>query len=300
MRLKKLFTRMVLGCLSLSMMLFSGSAANAQVLYGATGSNGIDGQLVTINTLTGSATVIGALQNVAGSPYGLTALAFHPTTGVLYGATTPNSTTSPSSLVTIDPATGVVTTIGSFGLPTGSFGDLAFSSTGVLFGTRTIGGNLFTVNLATGTGTLIGASGIATGSSGHGMAMSSAGTLFTVPDAQFLYTFNTGTGVATQGVAVTGGPFNQNINAMDFNTAGTLFAVNTNNSLPASTHLVTLNTSTGVITDIGASIDDLDAISFQTIAVPEPATISLIGCCALAVGGYYWRKRTQEAKKAAC
>lgn len=273
MRSKKLFTPIMLGCMSLSMMIFSDSAAAAQVLYGATGSRGIDGQLVTINTLTGSATVVGPLQNAAGSKYGLTALAFHPTTGVLFGATTNQSATSPGSLVTINPATGVVTTIGSFGVGI-SFGDLAFSSTGVLFGTRNVGGDLFTVDLATGTGTLIGASGIATGSSGHGMAMSSTSTLFTVPDAKFLYTFNTGTGVATQGVAVTGGPFTQNINAMDFNAAGTLFAVNNNNN--SATHLVTLNTSTGAITDIGASIDNLDAISFQT--VPEPATISLIVC----------------------
>ncbi|MCW5963394.1 MAG: hypothetical protein KIT83_05100 [Bryobacterales bacterium] len=41
-------------------------------------------------------------------------MAFHPTTGVLYGSANNNSPTNPRSLVIIDPLTGEVTLVGSY------------------------------------------------------------------------------------------------------------------------------------------------------------------------------------------
>jgi hypothetical protein len=42
---------------------------------------------------------------------------------------------------------------------------------------------------------------------------------------------------------------------------------------PPPTHIVTINTATGAVTDIGASVNSLDAIAFKP--VPEPATLAL-------------------------
>lgn len=290
-------------CLALLVSVGIIGRLEAQVLYGATGSNGVDGQLVTINTTTGSATVVGSLVDGSSNPYGITGLSFHPTNGVLYGATTPQSTTAPASLVIINPSNGQVTPIGSFGLPGGTFGDIAFDkTTGILYGTRSNGGanagNLYTINLATGVSTLVGPANITTGSAGHGLASTSTGTIFTVPDAANLYTFNKVTGAATQIAIVSGGPFTQNINAMDFNSADVLFGVNTDNNNPAVAHLVTLDTTTGVISDIGASINNLDGISFQTVAVPEPATVVMLGLCIAGLGTYCWQRRAKLHQQA--
>jgi len=262
MSLRFAFRTALVATLTLGLMLCGIGSVNAQTLYGATGSNGIGGNLVTISTLTGSATVVGALVDGGGNPYGLTGLAFHPGNGTLYGVTNNGSPTSPGSLVSVNPATGQVTFIGGFVAFSGAFGDIAFDATGVLYGTRAVGSDLYTINLVTGAASLVGgASGVSTGSSGHGLSMNSSGTLFTVPDGNNLYTFNTGNGAATIGAALSGAPFlPARMNAMSFNAADTLFAVNTNAGAPALTHLVTINTGTGAVTDIGASIDDLDAL----------------------------------------
>ncbi|HQR08700.1 MAG TPA: hypothetical protein PLN21_17880 [Gemmatales bacterium] len=290
--------------LLLSLTLFTASLAQAQTqtLYGATSTGGTGGLLVTLDPLTGSAALVGPLRSAANSPYSLTGLVFDPVSGVLYGATTPNSSTAPSSLVTVDPATGQVTTIGNFGLPNGSFGDIAFDRvTGALYGTRTNGGDLYTINPVTGAATLVGPFGGEVGSSGHGLAMSYANVLFTVPDGNRLYTFNTTTGAATPGALLTGGVLqSRNINAMDFNAANTLFGVNNQPDSGSIPHLVNIDPVTGAITDIGATLSGLDAIAFTPVAVPEPVTLISLGAGVVGVGCciYKVRNRRRFKKKA--
>ena len=101
----------------------------------------------------------------------MTGLAFHPTTGVLYGSTGNANTALQGALVTINPATARVTVIGSFnaGPVNGSgspatMGDIAFDSAGNLYGVATIGGpNLYSINPATGQATVVGVNGASTG-----------------------------------------------------------------------------------------------------------------------------------------
>jgi hypothetical protein len=82
------------------------------------------------------------------------------------------------------------------------------------------------------------------------------------------------TGALTPGASLTfpatctGGP-TRRINALDFHpSAGALFAVM--NCHGVSQRLGTLNTSTGVITEIGESVFGLDAIAFQPATALEP------------------------------
>jgi hypothetical protein len=239
-------------------------AASAQTLYIATGSNGVNGQLFTVNPVTAAATLVGPILEGV-NPISITGLAFHPTTGVLY-AVSGGSPTDPRSLFTINTTTGAATRIGAAGVLQAS--DLSFNSAGVLFAWRQNLNVLATVNLATGVPTSLGASGIA-GTTGGGLAINAGGTAFlsATTATGTLDTVNTATGAGTTGPAITGAPFTNAMNSMAFNGA-TLFAVNSNNGGVASTRLVQINTATGAVTNIGALPNDTDAIAFGPAAAP--------------------------------
>ncbi len=254
-------------------------AASAQTLYVATGSNGVNGQLFTVNPATAAFTLVGPILE-AGNPVSITGLAFDPNTNILYAVSSGNSPTDPRSFFSIDPTTGAATLIGaSNGLQAS---DLAFNAAGVLFAWRQNLNVLATVNLATGAPTSLGASGIA-GTTGGGLAINAGGTAFlsATTATGTLDTVNTGTGVGTTGPAITGAPFPEAMNSMAFNGA-TLFAVNSDTGGVASTHLVTINTATGAVTDIGALPNDTDAIAFGPALAPVgPVTVPTLGEWAL-------------------
>jgi hypothetical protein len=52
-----------------------------------------------------------------------------------------------------------------------------------------------------------------------------------------------------------------------------LYGMNTGPGSPPPTHLVTIDGPTGTVTDIGASLNSLDAIAFR---VPEPGTMAIV------------------------
>src|SRR6266536_455289 len=90
--------------------------AQADILYGAT-SGGPNGEFVILNPANGAVlTDIGPLVDGKGLHYSVTGLDFQPGTGVLFGASARVSATNPQDLVTINPASGIVTDVGSFGL----------------------------------------------------------------------------------------------------------------------------------------------------------------------------------------
>jgi PEP-CTERM motif len=255
------------------------------VLFAASGSNtvnsvNIPGELVTLNTGTGVSTNVGALVDGSNNPYGLTGLAFDPSTGVLYGSTGNNSITNPGFLVTVNPLTGTVTSVGSFGLRFDTFADITFDPTsGTLYGYAAGGHSLYTINPSTGTSTQVGASGVI-GFGGEGLAADAFGTLFGTPNgcSGQLDTFSKVNGAATVGPNLSGCPLSTaTINALAFgNTSGTLFGINGGFFGPGSpANLVTIDTSTGVVTNVGSSLNGLDALAFQS--VPEPGTLALLG-----------------------
>src|SRR5688500_13241600 len=88
--------------------------AEAGIIFGATAA-GATGTLYTLDAATCAlATNVGPLNDASGTNYPITGMAFHPTTGVLYGSSGNNPATTAARLVTIDPATALVTLIGSF------------------------------------------------------------------------------------------------------------------------------------------------------------------------------------------
>ena len=270
-------------------------ASAASILYGATGSNAVGGRLYILNPVDGSViTDIGALMTVSGAPVGLTGLAFHPTTGVLYGSTANNSPTfGDGRLVIVDPATAIVTSVGLYGADvTGSVTDLAFTAAGDLFGWESAGGHqLVSIDLATGAATAIGA-GLGTSVFGGGaLEFDAGGTLYVTPDgasptatAPTLRSVDTTTGLTTTIGNLTPNPFfgsRPTINAMSFDpAAGLMFGVFTNRAGTALTRLLTIDLNTGALSDRGASVNNLDAIAFQPQQVPEPGTLTFAAAAA--------------------
>jgi hypothetical protein len=252
---------------------FFATASNAQTLFAATGSNGVNGNLFTVNPATAASTLVGAIL-VGGNPVSITGMAVHPTTGVLYAIVSNNSPTvaTQNTLITINPATAVGTLVGAMGV-NGS--DISFNSAGTLFvflqqATNRLG----TINIATGAATALGASGLLAFNSGGGMAINGAGPAFvsTQTSNGTLDSINTATGVGTAGPVMNGGASPQAMDAMAFSSGGVLFAVNTNRSpSPTTNSLVTINTATGAVTTIGALPGDTDAIAFATPLAPVVA-----------------------------
>ena len=231
---------------------------------------------------------MGPLVDAAGSPYGLTGLAFNPVSGVLYGSTANASPTARGSLVTVDPATALVTLIGDFAGITSTMSDITFISDGTLYGLAAADQHqLYTIDPVTGIVTLVGpAGGFSHFGGGSLAARPGDDVLFATPNSSTdppgdLVTVSAADGSQTLVAALSGAPLVDGtsivIAAADFSSAGVLFGVNIDRS--GLSHLVTINTATAGVTDVGASANNLDALAIQReiAAVPAPSALVLLG-----------------------
>jgi hypothetical protein len=262
----------VLGTLTLA------GNTQAAALYGSTSAGG-PGELYTLNPANGAMlTDVGPLNDLLNVNYPITGLAFNPVSGFLYGSTGNSVGATAAQLVSINPATAQVTVIGAFnagpvntsGTPA-TMADLAFDSSGNLYGVASIGGpQLYTINLLTGQATVIGSTGL-TSTSGGGLAISPGGIFYGTPTSTRFGTYNSGTG-AYLNIANPTKPVGGAYAALDFN-GSTLYGLDLGPGPALATHLVTFD-SAGVVTDLGVSVSALDAIAFQP--VPEPGVMALV------------------------
>jgi hypothetical protein len=261
----------------LAVALFA-TRGDAGVIYAATAA-GAAGELYILNPANGSVIQdVGPLNDALAVNYPITGLAFHPTTGVLYGSTG-NAGTVDALLVTINPATAQVTVVGPYNAgPTNTNGDpttmadLEFDPSGNLYGVASIGGpNLYSINALTGQATLVGANGASTSTTGGGLAISSANVFYGTPTASRFGTYNSSTGVYTNianPVKPTGGGA---YGALSWGE-GTLYGLNVGSGSPPPTALVSINPANGAVTLIGNTLNSLDAITY----IPEPGTASVM------------------------
>src|SRR5205085_2430562 len=125
---------------------------------------------------------------------------------------------------------------------------------------------------ATGQATLVGPNGVSTSTTGGGLAISSGGVFYGTPTASRFGTYNSSTGAYTN-IANPTKPAGGAYGALAFN-GSTLYGLNVGSGSPPPTHLVTIDTVTGAVTDLGISVNSLDAIAFQNI--PEPTSVALL------------------------
>ena len=235
------------------MCVFSLAArAEAGPLYAATAA-GADGELYILNKATGAVVQdVGPLNDATGANYSVTALAFHPTTGVLYGATGNANTAAQAVLLTINPATAQVAVIGAFNAGPVSGGgnpatmaDLDFDAAGNLYGVGSVGGpNLYSINLATAQATLVGPNGVSTSTSGGGLAISSGGVFYGTPTSSRYGTYDPTTGAYTNITNPTKPAGTGAYTALAFDGA-ILYGLNTGPGSPPPTHIVTIDPSDG-------------------------------------------------------
>ena len=174
-------------------------------LYASTAAGG-PGELYILNPANGVLIQdVGPLNDTNGVNYPITGLAFHPTTGALYGSTGNSQASTEALLVTINPATALVTVIGSFnagpvnlsGTPT-TMADIGFDASGNLYGVASIGGpDLYSINPTTAQATLVGFNGVSTSTTGGSIAISSGGVFFGTPTASRFGTYDSLTGAFT-------------------------------------------------------------------------------------------------------
>jgi len=261
-------------------MLLAGSAM-AQTLYAVSvriysdpGYHGVEGNLYTVDPDTAATNLVSSL-NVSGrTPVGLDGLAIHPRTGVFYGITAPTSAVIPRTLVILDPANGSVTPVGELS-QVGS--DIGFDPDGTLYmwlpQTRQLG----TVNLDTGAVTPRGKA-IERGATKGGFALIGNGKAYVAGTggAGTLDTIDVNTGEITTGPEITGAPFPDLINGLAISPKGVLFGINTSFGRATQANLITIETRTGKVTNVGALPNDTDALTFGTATVAKDMTSSIM------------------------
>jgi hypothetical protein len=233
------------------------------VLYVASGTFGSTGILYTIDPATGVVlTTVGPLHDVLNNPYGMTALKYHPTTGIFFGVTSGQSPTNPSYLAIVDPATALVTPIGPNGTPAPIvLTDIAIDpTTGIMYGISGFNQKFYTINTTTGLATQSGSTGIGF-ANGGGFASDGTGLLFGISNMSF-YSFNKTTGMATL-IGPTG--LGNLVKAADFNPSNVFYGLEGGGGVD-NTHMRWLDTcdvTTGNCTRVGQiPANDLDAIAF--------------------------------------
>jgi len=304
------------GAAFLLVVLLTPDQVFADVLLGVDGAGQTNSTLYNIDPTTGLATSIGAVHlyvnRTDDGAVSISALAYDPQNGLLYASTNTsnNPNVSTPSLVTLTlPANGQglvqATLVGQpFAVGQFSMTALAFNPSGTtLYGYDKTAEALYSVSLATGVATAVdpGQSSSIGTTSGDGMAISAAGansgTIYFAGKGVGgpLYTLSPTTGKATAGPTLTAPTpppdlSTRQIKGLAFNSSDSLYgiALAAGSTAPIPADLVTINPTTGNITEVGPTQNGILALAFEPspASVPEPGPFILLALPA--VGWLLW------------
>ncbi len=251
--------------LVLALAVLLGGRASAETLYAATSRGYASpgdfiGRLYVVNPVDGTARLRGPIRVDGTTAVGVTGLAVHPKTGLLYGITAGLLPMRPS-LIIIDPKTGDAKIVGALGA---AASDINFDSKGSLYAWLSESDQLATVNLQTGHATALGKGAEASAVGGgltvdrHAKALVASSTAGGRLDSVDL-----ATGAVTHGPLLKGAPYLSAITSLTVSPSGRLMAVNSNLGVPAKASLVSINPTTGVVSEVSALPDDADGLAFS-------------------------------------
>jgi hypothetical protein len=201
------------------------------------------------------------------------------TPGILFGATGEHSPNEPSSLVTINPATGQATVIGPFHTAANQargIADLVIAPpnslcAGTLLGVSGDDRNLYSIDPTTALVTQRSPARIPGSNQGNSLTFDATGNLWLASvDTDSLLRLDCATGEVLQTVSLTGtngGAIKAVAGAAD----GTLLGSRGANAGPGgATDLISINLATGTITSPGPLPVNTDALTFLCPALPTP------------------------------
>jgi len=264
----------------------------------------VGGSLYVVDPSNASSKAVGTLR-IQGKPIGITGLAVHPKSGMLYGVTAGSSPNYRNSLVTIDPATAEASLIGEMRVA-GS--DISFNPDGELYIWLPDTNQVGRINLASGRVTPLGEIGESSRIEG-GIAFDGSGRLYVTPSGATgaIETRDPATGAIASGPMLTNAPYLSSVNALAFSANGQLYGVNSNMGSPAHTALVRIDPRNGVITQVGALPEDTDCLTF--VEAPRGALVGrqtlangVLAGSILAAGllvAVMWRRRSSARASAA-
>jgi hypothetical protein len=235
--------------------------AAANTLYVSTaqreaGPGVVRGHLYTVDSSSGRSKLVGPIRIGGILSVGVTGLAVHPQTKVLYGITKGSHPSIPPSLVTIDPTTAAATMVGLLGIE-GS--DINFDSHGTLYIWLAGEMRLGTVDLVTGRVSPMGALNAA--APGGGLAIDKRGAAFVASSSTGLDHIDVRTGRRFASRELHGAPFAGAINSLSFSPTGILVGINSD-ATTSKAELVMINAATGAVTAMGPLPDDADGLTF--------------------------------------
>lgn len=252
----------------------------AGTLYVTDGAGSGNSNLYTVDPATTSYTLVGPVG------FGVTAMEYDHTSGILYGATN-NSSVDPASLITINTTTGAGTLVGPLGIVstrhrsgtarTPTVADLAIDETGTLYGwaAKNNAYDLYTINKTTGAAAKVGEAEIAS-LSGEGLTIAAGqmylagwghGPFMTVdPASGEIISHRVLSGMPSQVTPVGAHQrFSGGLSGLTVNSAGTVYGIaQLYNAGELPSHLVILDPASGDVTDVGATTSPaIDAIEFN-------------------------------------
>jgi uncharacterized repeat protein (TIGR01451 family) len=245
-------------------------------LYAVTGA-GNDGfecggtlsSLYSLDPTDGSASLIGPVTIEGTQIRHVTALAMHPSTGVLYAIANDledSDGCNDAVLMTVDTATGVATVVPTADPLPANIPDMTFDPFGNLYAWSEYNDFMIVIDVTDGSWDYVPDANVNTWQTG--LASDSNGRLY-IKLAEYLYRLNQYTGVAFDEVFLD----RQGDNILAFNEADVMFSGKRSNS---GFTLFTINPETGVTTTIGSnSVMQISALTFDLGVVTPPDIVNL-------------------------